>query len=210
MLYEQVLLAFGTIFTIVNPFSTSFVFTKLTRGMDRKEQHRTALTASFAAPIALITFLLIGQPLLRFFGVTIYAFRVAGGLYLAWIGFEMLSPRMRRDPENYKDQQKTNNETNEELSSIAIIPLAIPLLAGPGALTSVLVLSSEMTWIPVLISILLVCFISWILLRESTLIQKALGHTGTNVVERLLGIFVLVMAVQFVFNGITGYLLTLG
>lgn len=66
-----------------------------------------------------------------------------------------------------------------------------------------------MTWIPVLLSILLVSFISWILLRESTLIQKALGHTGTNVVERLLGIFILVMAVQFVFNGIAGYLLTL-
>jgi len=205
MLCEQVLLAFGTIFTIVNPFSTSFIFTKLSKGMEKSEQRRTALIASITALIALLTFLAIGQPLLRFFGVTLYAFRVAGGLYLAWIGFEMLSPRMRRDPENYKAKEAAQDVKGVEAASIAIVPLGIPLLAGPGALTSVLVLSAEISWLPVLISSLLVCFISWIVLRQSVVIQKALGNVGTNVVERLLGIFVLVMAVQFVFNGMLGH-----
>ncbi|MBN2567563.1 MarC family protein [Candidatus Woesearchaeota archaeon] len=197
---EQALLAFGTLFTIVNPFSTSLVFSKLTQGMGTKERRRIAFTASFAALVAMTIFLLVGQPLLMFFGVTIYAFRVAGGLYLAWIGFEMLGPRLRRDPDNYREAD----------GSIAVIPIAIPLLSGPGALTSVLVLSSEMPWVPVLVSILAVSLLSWIVLRQSDLIQKALGHTGTSVVERLLGIIVLVVAVQFVFNGISGYLATLG
>lgn len=199
MVLEQIFFAFGTLFAIVNPFSTSIIFSKLTKRMSKSESRRVALKASLAAFVALTLFLFIGQPILNFFGVTIYAFRVAGGLYLTWIAFEMLAPKLRRRPENY----------SKEGDSIAIIPLAIPLLSGPGALTSVLVLGSELNLFIVVLAIFLVCLISWFVLRESFFIQKLLGHTGTNILERIMGIIVLVVAVQFIFNGISGYLLTL-
>ena len=196
---DQLLLAFGTLFAIVNPFSTSLVFLKLTHGWSNKDRYRVALQASFAAFITLTVFLFSGQAILSFFGVTVYAFRVAGGLYLLWIGFEMLSPHLRKQPDNY-DSTK---------SSIAIIPLAIPLLSGPGSLTSVLVLGSELSTVIVLASIFAVCLVSWLVLRESAYLQNILGKKGTLVLERLMGIIVLVVAVQFIFNGITEYIFTL-
>ncbi|MFH1770009.1 MAG: MarC family protein [archaeon] len=199
VLIEQLAVVFGTLFAIVNPFSTSLIFTKLTEGMNLKEIHKLAIKASFAAFLTLVIFLFIGNYILDFFGITIYAFRVAGGLYLSWIGFEMLSPKLRRRAENYDDDRE----------SIAVIPLAIPLLSGPGALTTVLVLSSEVSYLIILLAVFFVCIVSWIVLHYSNLIQKSLGKVGTSVLERLMGLIVLVVAVQFVFNGITGYLLTI-
>lgn len=197
-LIEELLFAFGTLFAIVNPFSTSLVFNKLTHGIKKEQRTKIALKASIAAFIAMILFLFSGNYILSFFGVTLYAFRVAGGIYLAWIGFEMLSPQLRKRPEHY-------DATDE---SIAIIPLAIPLLSGPGALTSVLVLASEVPLFLVILSILFVSLISFAVLSQAYIIQKFLGRVGTSVLERLMGIIVLVVAVQFVFNGISGYLAT--
>jgi multiple antibiotic resistance protein len=139
----SIIFAFGTLFAIVNPLSTSLVFMKITRGMDKKERQKIALKSSTYAFIALAVFLFAGQYILSFFGITVYAFRVAGGLYLLKIGFDMLSPQLRKNSDNYESDK----------DSIAIIPLAIPLLSGPGALTSVLVLGAELSFLTVLISI---------------------------------------------------------
>ncbi len=196
----ETLLAFGTLFTIVNPFSTAFVFNKLAKGKSTGERKRIALRASLYAVAFLFLFLILGNAILTFFGITIYAFRVAGGLYLAWVGFEMLAPHLRRHPENYDDAG----------DAIAVIPLAIPLLSGPGALTSVLVLTADFPWPPVALAILIVGLISWLVLREAKWFDRVIGRIGTLVIERVLGLIVLVIAVQFVFNGVTGYLLAIG
>lgn len=197
----ETLLAFGTIFPIVNPFSTSLIFNQLSHRFTTEQRRRVALKASVTSAAAMLLFLALGKPMLTFFGVTIYAFRVAGGIYLAKIGFEMLSPQPRRSVDNYR-------KANE--ARIAIIPLAIPLLSGPGALTSVLVLAAEFRWLPVAIAILIVALLSWIILRHSHLMERVLGSVGSDVLERILGLLVLVVAVQFVFNGVTGYLGTIG
>lgn len=196
---EQVLLGFGTLFPVVNPVSTAFVFNALTARKTQNSRRHIARIAALTAALVLLSFALIGHAILHFFSVTVYAFRVAGGLYLAKVGFDMLQMQLRRDPEAYDDGP----------DDIAIIPLAIPLLAGPGSLTATLVLADGATGaaiIPILFSILLICLISWVALRHAHAVDKLLGETGTIVVQRLLGLIVLVIAVQFLFNGVSGYL----
>jgi len=189
-------LSFGTLFAIVNPVSAAFVFNRLTEGENAVVKHRLSRTSSLAAAIALLTFLAIGKPMMAFFGITLYAFRVAGGLYLGKVAFDMLNPKPRHSPEQFQNTPE----------NIAIIPLAIPLLAGPGAMTTVMVLRESHPWMPVALAILAVFSLSWLVLRNSSRFDKLLGRTGSNVIERVLGLLVLVISVQFVFNGVSGYL----
>jgi len=192
----QAVLATGTLFAIVNPISTAFVFNRLARGHTEPEKRRLSRTASIAAAVTLGVFLLIGRPLMAFFGITLYAFRVAGGLYLGKVAFDMLGKELRNAPEEYTSPPQ----------DIAIIPLAIPLLSGPGAMTTVMVMREKYAVLSVVVAILAVCLASWAILHQAPRIDRALGQTGTNVVERVLGLVVLVIAIQFVFNGISGYM----
>ncbi|HPF13155.1 MAG: MarC family protein [Planctomycetes bacterium] len=193
---NEIALSFGTLFAIVNPISTAFVFNRLTAGQSKAAKHRLSRTASLAAAMALWAFLAIGQPMMSFFGITLYAFRVAGGLYLGKVAFDMLGRQPRHSPDQFQDSPE----------NIAIIPLAIPLLAGPGAMTTVMVLRESYSWIPVALAILAVCTLSWLVLSQASRFDQLLGKTGSNVIERVLGLLVLVISVQFVFNGISGYL----
>lgn len=195
MMLNETLLAIGTLLPIVNPLSTAFVYTKLGGHSPARESRLSALTCF----ITLTLFLIGGNIVLNFFGITIYAFRVAGGIYLAKVAFDMLGRELRNDPENFDEPRK----------DIAIIPLGIPLLAGPGAMTSVLVMTDLYSTLAIFIAILFVALLSWLVILHSKKITGFLGETGTNVIERILGLIVLVIAVQFVFNGISGYLATI-
>lgn len=199
----SILLAFGTLLPIANPLSTAFVFNTLARGRSIEERRRIALIASLTAAVVLLTFLFIGPYLLTFFGITIYAFRAAGGLYLGKIAFEMLSSDLHNDPEAYTTGR----------DDIAIIPLAIPLLSGPGSITAVLVLadgSSPIVFGVVATAIMLVALLAWLFLRHAHHLNKVFGELGTKALERILGLIVLVIAVQFLFNGVSGYLESIG
>ncbi len=201
-MFTAIILALGTLFPIVNPLSTTFVFNGLTAKDSLEKKRRVALIASFTAALVLLIFLALGHALMGFFGITIYAFRVAGGLYLGKIAFEMLSKSFYKAPDGV-----------EVRKDIAIIPLAIPLLSGPGAMAAVLVMSEEASvtsYAAISIAILLVCLISYFLLRYAHIIGKTLGETGARVIERVLGLLVLVIAAQFVFNGVTGWMLDVG
>jgi|AntRauTorckE6833_2_1112554.scaffolds.fasta_scaffold69853_1 multiple antibiotic resistance protein len=200
---EAFLLAFGTLFPIANPLSTAFVFNSLAAHKSKNERKKIAIKASITAAIVLMTFMLLGNWMLEFFGITIYAFRVAGGIYLGKIGFEMLNPELRRNVDNY----------TSEKDDISIIPLAIPLISGPGAMTATLVLAQEaslVAYVAVGFAIIALCISAWLLLRHAHYLTKVFGHTGTSALERILGLIVLVIAVQFLFNGITGYMLSIG
>ena len=195
-MFNEIILSFGTLFAIVNPLSTAFMFNRLTSGDSLIEKRKLSRTASIAAALTLLGFMAIGKPMMAFFGITLYAFRVAGGLYLGKVAFDMLARKLRHNPEMLE-------ETRE---NIAIVPLAIPLLSGPGSMTTVMVLRENYSWPAVAIAIVLVCAVAWVILRQAPMIDHLLGKAGANVVERVLGLLVLVIAVQFVFNGITGYL----
>ena len=196
----EVILAFGTLVAIVNPISTSFVFNHLCHDDDMYRRRQIAKTAAMAAALVMLSFMIVGDHLMHFFNITVYAFRIAGGLFMGKIAFDMLDRHLRHSPEQYSDVGPEK----------AIIPLAIPLLSGPGSLTTVLVLSQTYSIVAVTIAILAVCALAWFTLRNAHQIDHALGRVGVSVVERLLGLLVLVIAVQFVFNGVTGYLTVLG
>jgi len=195
-LLVQTALAFGTLVAIVNPFSAAFVFQALTAQDAPERRRRLARTASATSVIVLLAFLLLGEYVLSFFGITIYAFRVAGGVYLGWIAFEMLGKSLRNSPDDYRERG----------DEIAVIPLAVPLLSGPGSMASVMVMHSTTRTLAVTLAIGLVGLTSLLVLRNAERIVRALGRTGTNVVERILGLLVLVIAVQFLFDGIAGFL----
>lgn len=200
---ELLLLAIGTLLPIANPLSTAFVFNSLAGDFPKKKRQEIALRASLTAVLVLLIFMFLGNWLLTFFGITVYAFRVAGGLYLGFIGFEMLSSDLRKQPDDYSNPN----------ADISIIPLAIPLISGPGSMTAVLVLSQDGSWTTyfvVAMAILILGFLAWIMLREAHYLTKIIGRTGTKALEKILGLIVLVIAVQFLFNGISGYLEAIG
>ena len=199
----EILFAFGTLLPIANPLSTAFVFNGLARGREIAERKHIALIASLTAAVVLLVFMLVGHYLLAFFGITIYAFRVAGGVYLAKIAFDMLGSGLVKDADNYASVQE----------DIAVIPLAIPLLAGPGSMATVLVLSEQASaevFGAVATAIMLISILAWVMLRFAHKLNRLLGEVGTKALERVLGLIVLVIAVQFIFNGISGYMESIG
>ena len=195
-MYTEILLAFGSLLPIVNPISTAFVFNKLTSSYAKKERRKIARSASVTAFLVLLVFLFVGPWILSFFGITIYAFRIAGGIYLSLIAFQMLGRKLRKSPEHFEDDEQ----------DIAIIPVAIPLLSGPGSITAVMVAAQSISWLPLVIAIFLVCVLSFLALYYAKFIDKILGRTGTKVFEKLLGLVVLVISVQYVLNGILDFI----
>ena len=190
-IFQEALLVFGTIIAIANPISTAFVFNALVK-RNRRDIATAAIITAFTV---LVTFLFLGNHLLSFFGITIYAFQAAGGLYLAKVAFDMLGHSIRNATDVYNDARE-----------IAIIPIAIPFISGPGAITSVLVMSSLYHFLAVLIAIVLMLAITWILLINAHKLERVLGQHGTAVIERILGLIVLVISIQFIFNGVSGFI----
>jgi multiple antibiotic resistance protein len=186
----SLILAVGTLLPIVNPVSAGFFFNKLVNA-EQFSRFKIVNITIFTYFITLSLFALGGAYLLDFFGITIYAFRVAGGIYLAKIAFEMLNPDLRNESLKLT-----------KLEEIAVIPLAIPLLSGPGAMTAALVLTDLYGILTAILAILIVGIVSWVILFYSKTLMKRIGRMGTMVVERVLGLIVLVIAVQMVFNGI--------
>lgn len=190
----SIILAFGVLLPIVNPISAGFFFNKLVNE-ENFSRFKIVNITILTYLITLTLFALSGSFLLDFFGITIYAFRVAGGLYLAKIAFEMLNPDLRNEALNLK-----------KLEEIAVIPLAIPLLSGPGAMTAALVLTDLYGLFSALAAIFLVGVVSWTVLYFSKPLMKKIGKMGTMIVERILGLIVLVIAVQMIFNGVADFI----
>jgi multiple antibiotic resistance protein len=190
------------IFTVVDPFTAVPVFVAITAGENSSQRRTLARRASIAAGFILTFFALAGGLLFKFFGVTLPAFKVAGGLLLLLMAIDMLraqTSRVRSSPE------ETAESVNR--SDVAIFPLATPLLAGPGSIATTMVLMgrSGAWWqaIPVLGAILVTCLASYFLLRGASLVDRVLGRTGMNVLNRVMGMVLAAIGVQFILDGIT-------
>jgi multiple antibiotic resistance protein len=153
--------------------------------------------------VVLAAFTFGGHYILRFFGVTVPAFRVAGGIILFMVAIQMLQvkpARIRISPEEEKE--------GVEKEDIAVVPLAIPMLSGPGAITTVIVLGSEHEgWTPrllIMLSSLLTSLISYIIFSRSVSMARVLGKSGVNILTRIMGLILAVIAVEIVVSGIRG------
>jgi len=193
------LLCFTSFFTLINPLSTMPVFMTMTAGLTEKERTHTARKASIVALITIIIFALSGQLLFKFFGISVNSFRVVGGVIFFIMGMDMLQARLGQV--KIKD-----SEVKAYVNDISVTPLAIPMICGPGAITNSIVLmedASTLTRKIILFGIiLLVMFITYLVFYSSSRILKILGQTGINVMMRLMGLIVMVIAVEFFFSGL--------
>jgi multiple antibiotic resistance protein len=204
MLMEFITSALVTLLVTLDPPGLAPIFLSLTRGMSPAERRQVAWRSCLIAFVIMAFFALAGDVLLKALGVTLPAFRVAGGLLLFWIAFEMVFERR-----NARKQQTADVAiTQDHIRNVAAFPLAIPLMAGPGALTAMMLLAGRAAGDAALVSVLiglcaLVIFFCWLTFLLATPISRLLGVTGNVVLTRLLGVILAALAVQFVMDGVS-------
>lgn len=185
----------------VNPVGILPVFVSLTGHMTLEEKNKTAATANIAVAIILIIALLAGQMLLDLFSISLDSFRVAGGLLLLSIAFSMMSGKLGEDKQN--KQEKSEYISREQ---IAVVPLAMPLMAGPGAISSTIVYGSRypnmLDTLGIILTVVAFSFCSWLLFRSAPYIVRLLGQTGINVITRIMGLILGALGIEFIANGL--------
>lgn len=200
------LLAFTSYFSIVNPFSTMPVFMTMTGELTPKAQRATAKKAVIAAFLTMVAFAFSGQLLFSFFGISADAFRIVGGIIFFQMGSDMLQARLGRV--KIKD-----DEVKSYVTDISITPLAIPLICGPGAITNSIVMMQDADSLAkkaVLIGMMaFILLITYLVLSASAVLSKMLGETGNKVMLRLMGLIVMVIAVEFFLSGLRPILVDL-
>ena len=194
--------ALVTLFVVVDPVGLAPTFLAVTEGLPRRARRDVAMRATIIAGVILVGTALVGDLLFRALGISLPAFRIAGGLLLFAIAFEMvLGVRMRREG------QAAEEAIEKHVRNIAAFPLAIPLMAGPGAITATVLLAGRADGSTLLVGILLAVVVVVALACLATFllagrISRLLGHTGNIVLSRLLGVLLAALAVQYVVDGI--------
>ena len=193
------LLCFTSFFTLTNPLGTMPVFLTMTNGMNDHERKAIVRRATIVSFITLMVFTFSGQFLFKFFGISSNGFRIAGGFIIFKIGFDMLQAR-------YSNAKLKEEEVKTYADDISITPLAIPMWCGPGAIANAIMLmddASTFTLKGTLIGIIaLVYFITFLILQASTRLVRILGETGNNVMMRLMGLILMVIAVECFVSGL--------
>jgi multiple antibiotic resistance protein len=200
------LLAVSSIFFLVDPFAAIPSFLAITQSCDAKRRRGTARKGALTCFIVLTTFALAGRVIFRMFGITLPAFEVAGGLILLLIGLDMLEAR--RSP-----TQETSGDTEEAAAKecageeAGIVPLGIPMLAGPGAISSVMVLVGQVTTVWQMAAIIgciaFTALVSYGVLSGASRVKSLLGETGIRILVRIMGLLLVALAMQFFVNGLT-------
>lgn len=193
------LLCFTSFITLMNPLGVMPVFMTMTASLSSEERRQTAQKATIVAALSLIAFAFSGQLLFKFFGISVDSFRVVGGVIFFMMGYDMLQARLVKVKMSKESTRKTY------VTDISVTPLAIPMICGPGAITNAIVLMEDAQNLEmkgILIAIILaVCLITFLILWSSSTIIKWLGETGNKIMMRLMGLIVMVIAVEFFFSG---------
>ncbi len=198
------LLALSSIFFLVDPFAAIPSFLAITSGADPARRKRMARKGAFTCFIVLTSFAIAGQLIFRLFGITLPAFEIAGGLILLLIGLDML--QARRSP-----TQETLGDTEEAAAKedAGIVPLGIPMLAGPGAISSVMVLVGQAPSLwhwemgAILGSIAITALVSYWVLAGAGRVREVMGETGIRILVRVMGLLLVALAMQLFINGLT-------
>lgn len=199
---DHVFNAFVTILVTIDPPGLAPLFLALTRGMNRQQRAQVGMRASVIGFVVLALFALAGAAILSIFGITLPAFRVAGGLLLFYIAFEMIFERRQERKEKSADAAITK----DHIHNIAAFPLAIPLIAGPGAISATVLLSGSFPGVAgqaVLVGVILAGIVlTWLVFLLAERVDGFLGQTGRSILTRLLGVILAALAVQFVADGV--------
>jgi multiple antibiotic resistance protein len=208
-LFSYVFLVIGGLIPIANPFSTAPLFLALTSGFSEEDSARTAKLCTIYMFAVLTSFLFAGVFLLSFFGVSLPSLRIAGGMVIAYIGFRMLFP-----PPLVETADKSVSGRPED---IAFTPLTMPMLSGPGSISVIIAMASEVGSVESLIhrvwgyslvtlGIGISAFICWLVLRASPKVVMFMGKSGIDALTKVMGFFLICIGVEFVGNGIDQFL----
>lgn len=193
------LVVFTSFFTVINPLGVLPIFLTMTDGLDDAHRRATAQKAMVVSFITLVLFSLSGQVLFEFFGISVHSFRIVGGIIFFMVGQDMLQARLQRT-------KVPNQKVKEYVGDISITPLAIPMITGPGAITNAIVLKEQAdSYLEIGAfygGIFAVCIITLALLIGANQILKVLGETGAKILMRIMGLIVMVIAVEFFLSGL--------
>ena len=193
------LLCITSFFTLLNPLGVMPLFMTMTKDFEVVYRRKTALKATVVAFFTIISFAMTGQLLFRFFGISVDSLRIVGGIIFFIMGQDMLQARLG-------NTKITESEMERHVTDISITPLAIPMICGPGAITNAIVLMQDATNFEMKIiligSILIICTITYLVLLAASPIMKVLGETGNKIMLRLMGLIMMVIAVEFFFAGL--------
>jgi multiple antibiotic resistance protein len=196
------LLAFSSIIIIINPLTATLTYVSLTEQFDKAGRLKVAKESSRYALLILLVFTLLGAIILQLFGITLEAFRIAGGILLFGIGMEMVYAKASRTKIT-----ATEKYESIEADDVSVIPLAFPMIAGPGAITTTIVLMNETAGAAVEIIILIAAIlttivITYFMMVHSDTIVAKIGQRESRALNRLMGMLLIVIAVQFIINGL--------
>jgi multiple antibiotic resistance protein len=199
------LVTFPAVFFIMDPLGLLPIFVAITAGDTPEKRQRTARRATLIAFGLMTFFTLFGSLVFKVFGISMSALKVAGGILLLMTSMDML----RAQPSRTRSSPEETHEC-EAKEDVAVVPLAMPLLAGPGSIATAMVLAARgRDWtytIPVVASIAVTCLLTYLLLRAAARLNRLLGTTGIAVLERIMGLLLAAIAVQFVADGILMFL----
>jgi multiple antibiotic resistance protein len=194
------LVTLTSVLFIVDPIAVIPTYLVITQDQTRDQRAVTARRACIAATLILVGFALAGTLIFRIFGITIEAFRIAGGLILWVVAMDMLHGERRTQ------ESRPEIAEGRVKDDVAVTPLAMPMLAGPGAISTIMVLAGQARTVPQKIvvhgSILITLLLSWIVLRLGDRVVMKMGQTGIRVMTRIMGLLLAAIAVQFVLTGI--------
>lgn len=205
-LLSYILLVTMSIVPIVNPFSTAPVFISMTAHLPSSERHQIATMACVYMGLLLLMFLFLGTLLLQFFGISMPSLRLAGGLVISFMGFRMLFP-----PD--VDTSSVSGSNRQDARNLTFTPLAIPMLCGPGSISVVLAMATDVAQVEdatikiagyavVALGIVLSAMACWLVLWSSGKVVRFLGEGGINAITKLMGFFLICVGVEFVISGI--------
>ena len=197
---EFIVLAFTSLFTMMNPLGIIPVYISLTSELPPKEAKKVAYKAVFTGFVILVLFAVAGKFIFDLFAITIHSLRIVGGIIFFIAGYDMLQARLNRI--------KSSKEDNfEDTKDVAISPLGIPLISGPGAITVSIVLFNDAVDVSQKVALLVVIVVLMLIMLASLLggrqVMKFIGENGNKVLMRIMGLIVMVIAVEFLFSGLT-------
>ena len=202
LLISYSIVAFTSLFTLVNPIGFTAIFLSMVDELSSNDKRKIALKGVITACIVLITFALIGRLIFSFFGITIDAFKIVGGILFFRSGLNLLESKISRTRSTPMEIKEAENK--EEM---AFTPIGIPMIAGPGAITSVMILSAEATTLPyriILLSVIItIMLITLFFAYLGEKITSYAGTTGMRITQRIMGLILMVIAIQFIIDGLT-------
>ncbi len=194
--------ALSAVFFVIDPLANVPMFLSITAGDPPHQRRRTAFRAALATWITLCIFALAGGVIFRAFGISLGAFKIAGGIMLLLMSIDM----MRAQPSPTRTTVEEQDEGRKR-DDVAIFPLAVPMLAGPGAIATVMVLMSRADWQPiptlsVFFAVTVTCVVAWLLMRWASSADKYLPKTVLRAFERIMGLLLAAVAVEFIAGGV--------